>query len=524
MSTSQAPAGTRDRRPAWLAAGTWVLAWALLFALDAHIDLANKALVLVLASAVAAIGSGLAVSLLASAVAVLAFNFAFVPPRGTFDVDLRQHALLLVTMLSVSWIVSWLVARQRGYAVAAEAAALRSDQLRRLGEALRATDDASAQADALREALDAIGGGPTVLLLAGGTGGDADPGDGAGLIGTATADEQAGLQLCLQGGHALGPGSGRYDDQPAWYLPLRGRLRTQGAALVRLAAVPADAARALDHALALCDQMGVALERAAALRAAAAAHEQAREQSLRNTLLAAIAHDHRTPLATILGAASALHDQDERLSPAQRRRLAATIVDEATQLARLTDNTLQLARLGAVGLTLRRDWESVEELVGNVLRRLRQRDPAARVKARVEPGLPLLHCDAQLMVQLLDNLVDNALRHGGAAEPAEIVARRLGADIVIAVRDRGPGVPVAQRERVFEPFERGHPVDGAGGDERPRRGAGIGLALCRAIARAHGGELRLRARAHGGASFELVLPVPPEPEAAAAPDGQEAAP
>jgi two-component system sensor histidine kinase KdpD len=127
------------------------------------------------------------------------------------------------------------------------------------------------------------------------------------------------------------------------------------------------------------------------------------------------------------------------------------------------------------------------------------------VSARVEPGLPLLRCDAVLIVQLLDNLVDNALKHGANAEDeatAEIVARRLGEQLVLAVKDRGPGVPAAERERIFEPFARG--------EAHRERGAGVGLALCRAIAEAHGGTLRCRARGHGGASFECVLPLAPQ--------------
>jgi two-component system sensor histidine kinase KdpD len=321
----------------------------------------------------------------------------------------------------------------------------------------------------------------------------------------------------------MGPGTGRYEEQPSWYLPLRGVSGAFGAALIRSATGTGGELR--DHVQALCDQLGAALERGDSLRAAAAAREQAQDHALRNTLLTAISHDHRTPLATILGAASALHDQDERLSAAQRRRLASTIVDEATQLARLTDNTLQLARLGQVGLALQRDWESVEELVGTVLRRVRQRDPHHRVKARVEAGLPLLRCDAVLMVQLLDNLVDNALEHGAGDAPVEVMARRVGAAVLIAVRDRGPGVPMAQRERIFEAFHRGERSGVAnGGDQLSRPGAGVGLALCRAIASVHGGELRLRARGHGGSSFEVTLPVDDVPESAAQVGGEGSPP
>lgn len=525
-SPIQALAGGRS----WVAGAAWALAWGLMLWLDGRVDLASQALVLVLAAAVAAMGWPLWLSLLACLAAVLAFNFVFVPPRGSFSVDLHQHALLLATMLAVSVVVAVLMAQQRRLTLRAQRLVRQSEQLRRIGETLREVDEPRERAASLQQALAEGCGHPVVLLLpheAGVARVNAAPPDsspGGDVLGQPSADELAGLWLCSRQGQAMGPGTGRHEDQPAWYLPLRGRSGAYGAALLPLSAWPSqppgalrglsgavpglaaerDLSPELAHAQALCDQAGAALERAAALRAASSSREAAQAQALRNTLLAAISHDHRTPLATILGAAGSLHDQGDRLAPAQRRRLAATIVDEAAQLARLTDNTLQLARLGAGALAIRRDWESAEEIVGTVLRRTRQRDPGRRLRTRVQPDLPLLHVDALLMVQLLDNLVDNALKHGGDAGPVDVVARRSGDEIVIAVRDRGPGVPLAQREHIFEAFQRG--------PSAAPRGAGVGLAVCRAIARAHGGELRLRTRSHGGSSFELVLPVQDQPD------------
>jgi two-component system sensor histidine kinase KdpD len=131
----------------------------------------------------------------------------------------------------------------------------------------------------------------------------------------------------------------------------------------------------------------------------------------------------------------------------------------------------------------------------------------------LEPGLPLLRCDALLISQMLDNLIDNALKYSAAPQPVEIWARLQADQLVLAVRDRGPGVPSEWRERIFETFERA-------GASASAPGSGVGLAVCRAIARAHGGELRLRPRGHGGSSFEAWLPLPAEapglaPEAAA---------
>jgi len=521
-------AGPPRQAGAWAAAAlAWALAWSAMALLDGRVDLANQAMLLVLGAAVAALWLPAPASLLLGTLAVAAFNWRFVPPRGTFVVDGRQNLLLLAAMLLVNAVVTGLMARLRAQAHAARQHQQQADQLRQLGELLRDATEPLAHAGALQAALADLVGAPATLLLCrerawplqsahtGTRPAQQLPDEPAATpqtvsqVGEADADELAGLWLCLRQGQAMGPGTAHHASLAQWYLPLRGRQATLGAALLRLpAAGHADDARRA-HAQALCDQMGLALQRLFSARAEQQALAQAQLQAVRNALLAAISHDYRTPLATILGAASSLQDQAERLDPQQRRRLAERIVQETRHLSQLTDNTLQLARLDAPGVTLRLDWESAEELVGTVLRRARQRAPGRPLRARLEPGLPLLRCDAMLLTQLLDNLVDNALNHTPPDTPVEILVRREADAVVLAVRDRGPGVAPAWRERIFEVFERGDAEMATDGG--PRRGAGVGLAVCRAIARAHGGELRLRARGHGGASFECRLPLADPP-------------
>ncbi|MBL0085540.1 MAG: DUF4118 domain-containing protein [Ideonella sp.] len=489
------------------AALAWATGWVLMLWLDGRMDLANLAMLSVVSSAVAALWWPVPVSMAASVLAALAFNWLFVPPRGTFSVDLGQHALLLAAMCVVNWIVAGLMATQRAQASQARRHLLEAEQLRMLGDALRDAAEPLAHAGALSGALAGLADGPVALLLLRGALPEHNDAEASVQLGDADADTMAGLWHCLRQGHALGPGTGRHEQLDRWYLPMRGRAASLGAAMLPLPTAGRDDPARRLHAQSLCDQMGLALQRRLTTETERDAREQAQLQAVRNALLAAISHDFRTPLATILGAASSLHDQGDRLSTAQRQRLAATIVDETGQLSRLTDNTLQLARLDAPGVTLKLDWESAEEIVGTVLRRARQRlpggDPTHRVRARLEPGLPLIHCDALLLTQLLDNLVDNALKYSPDGEPVEILVRHLAGHIVLAVRDRGPGVPPAWRGRIFEVFQRG--AEGPH-DPSARAGAGVGLAVCRAIARAHGGELRLRARGHGGCSFECHLP------------------
>jgi two-component system sensor histidine kinase KdpD len=481
---------------------TWLAGWAIMLALDRTLDLANLALVLVLTSAIASLWLPGGLSAVAAMAAVLAFNWTFVPPRFAFTVDLRQHALLLIAMLLVNWIISGLVIRQRTLRRAAHRSAQSEQRLRRWGDSLRDTDDPITHAAALLAALRDMSQGPVAVLLQPA----ADSAEPV-LLGEPDADQRAGLALCARESRPLGPGTGRYQEQSDVYLPLRGRSVAFGAAVLVGVGRAMDADD-IDHAQALCDQMGQALQRADTTRREREARDHAHDQGVRNALLAAVSHDYRTPLATIMSAASSLEQQGDRLGAEQRLRLAAAIGEEARRLSRLTDNTLQLARLDAPGVELRCDWESAEEIVGTTLRHLRRRSGGANVHARVEPGLPLLWCDAILLSQLLDNLVDNALKYGRPGGPVEIVVVRCDALVQLSVRDRGPGIAPAWRDKVFDAFRRGAAPASAEG-----AGAGVGLAVCRAIARAHGGELTVRARNRGGASFDCRLPLrsPPSP-------------
>ncbi|QJW83297.1 hypothetical protein HK414_00690 [Ramlibacter terrae] len=170
----------------------------------------------------------------------------------------------------------------------------------------------------------------------------------------------------------------------------------------------------------------------------------------------------------------------------------------------ITDNTLQLVRLENAG-ELHLDWQSVEEIVGAVLARVRARDAAHRIRSHVPPGLPLLRADPVLLAQLLENLLDNALKYTAGAIDLEVGTD--GDAMEVRVADRGEGLRADSL--AFEPFRRG--------DLGARRGSGLGLAVCRAIAQAHGGALAVSRRDGGGSVFSVRLPVvesPPVPEPA----------
>jgi K+-sensing histidine kinase KdpD len=251
---------------------------------------------------------------------------------------------------------------------------------------------------------------------------------------------------------------------------------------------------------------------------ARAAAVRAESEALRGTLLSSVSHDLRTPLAAITGAATTLRDQ--AVDEATRRELVETVCEEAERMERLVVNLLDMTRLASGTVAARREWVPVDELVGAALARVEPRLARHRVRTDVSGATALASVDPVLVEQLLVNLLENAARHTPPGTEVLVRAATDAGGTEIEVADGGPGVPPGDEERVFERFHRGGRATG--------QGAGLGLAIARAIAEVHGGSLRAAARPGGGASFLLRLPpggrsptVPAEPEEEA---GREEAP
>lgn len=468
--------------------------------LSAQLGLSNLGLILVLTSAIAAIWLSVRITLVVSLIALMAFNWTFVPPLRTFTIDFHQDALLLLAMLVVNVIIASLMASLRVKSRQSQAHADAAEALRSWSDRLRDAEDPQDLLPALQALLLQLSGRECALIALR----NALPSEdlAAAIIehGAIEKEQRDALWHCLRSGQALGPATGRYEELHDLYLPLRGRGIPYGAALIsNVLARPFSQAA---QAQAFCDQMGIALERRHLLCQEREARDQAQAQSVRNTLLAAISHDYRTPLATIMSAGSLLEEQDARMSHAQRRQLARSIVDEADRLRRLTNNILQLARLDAVGTQINADWESAEEIIGSVVHRMRAHVDYPRLKTNVQTGLPLIRGDSLLLSQLLENLVDNAFKYGEPHSPIEVSASADQYFLTIAVSNKIAGMDAATFEQFFLPFQRGKQGHAAG--------AGIGLALCRAIARAHGGDLLVK---NGDASirFECLLPLGSQP-------------
>jgi two-component system sensor histidine kinase KdpD len=246
-------------------------------------------------------------------------------------------------------------------------------------------------------------------------------------------------------------------------------------------------------------QLGLALERAQLAEAAEAARVAAETESLRNTLLASISHDLRTPLAVIAGASSTLAERGRDLDESSRTSLAQSIELKAREISELVSNVLDLMRFESGQIVLRREWESVDDLVGSALARVEERLAGYPVEVQIPAELPVVYVDADLMVQTLANLLDNVAKYTPLGTPVHITALTEDEWVRVTVDDAGPGLPATGRDRLFDKFQRGR-------DEGTVVGAGLGLAICRAIVTAHGGEIRAGDRPGGGARFQFTLP------------------
>jgi two-component system sensor histidine kinase KdpD len=228
-------------------------------------------------------------------------------------------------------------------------------------------------------------------------------------------------------------------------------------------------------------------------------------EQLRNSLLSSVSHDLRTPLAAIAGASSSLLGNEAGQNSDVRQELLQTIVDESRRLARLVDNLLDMTRLESGRVPLNKQWHVLEELVGSVCTRLRRELERHEVHVDIPADLPLLSVDGLLIEQVLLNLLENAARYTPAGCRIDITARTQNQNVEVRVADNGPGLPPGNEMRVFEKFFRGSITPTADG----RRGAGLGLAICKAIIQAHGGSILARNLSTGGAEFVIVLPCEP---------------
>lgn len=436
-------------------------------------------------------------AILAAALSVASYDFFFVEPVLSFSASDRSYLLTFSMMFAVGVVMSALAGRLRRQQQEAMSREERTAALYELTRELASTRTVpEIAAIAARHAIAAFGGRAVVLCL--------EPSGALRPVAAAPPEASLGPRELTSARWASDHGAvvGLGTDTLAGGQALIAALAVGDARLGALALLPPEGRpltldqRALFDVI--CRQTAAALDRARLAEEARQAEVRARTEELRSSLLSSVSHDLRTPLGTITGAATSLRDAGD-LSPTTRRELLESIVDEAERLERLVGNLLDMTRLDAGGLELTREWVPLDELIGSALTRMERRLGERPITVALAEDVPLVHVELVLFEQVLINLLENAVKYTPDGSPLRFTARREGEGVRIELRDAGPGLPAGEEARVFEKFVRG--------SQAGPSGAGLGLAICRAIVEAHGGKIHAENLPEGGACFVVALPI-----------------
>jgi two-component system sensor histidine kinase KdpD len=468
-------------------------------------QLADVVMVFLLGVVIVSMRFGYGPSLLAAVLSVVSFEFFFIPPLFSFAVSDLRHIVTFAVMFTVAFVVSHLTKRIRDQADAARRRESHTASLYALSREIGHTDSREALLEsAARHLRDVFHAKVAIFLPVRGDEIEAVLADEEFM--RAPQGPENAAAWAWRHERPTGAGTDLLPSAAAFFVPLKGsRGRVGVLGLLPLAAERERDAEEVQLLETFAGLIGSALERTALLEEARQATLRAETEQLRNALLSSVSHDLRTPLAVVTGATSTLLGDRAPTDEAKRRTLIVTAHEEALRLNRLVRNLLDMTRLDAGALKVKKELQPLEEVVGAALYRLDDRLRGRPVGTDIPADLPLVPFDAILIEQVLINLIENSIKHTPAGSPIDVSARVRENEVEIEVADRGSGVDDANRERVFEKFYRGR--EGEGG------GVGLGLTICRGIVSAHAGRIWVEDRPDGGASFRFTLPLPSRVEA-----------
>ncbi|SHN37374.1 DUF4118 domain-containing protein [Rhizobacter sp. OV335] len=470
-----------------------------------YFALANIVMVFLLSVVCVAVWLGRGPAVLAAFLNVAAFDYFFVAPRLSFAVSDVQYLLTFAVMLIVGLVTGQLTA---GLRFQARVATHREARSRSLFEAARDLSNTLTQAHVVEVAQAVIArefrAQVAIYVL---DMGDRlqSPTDGSGLdLGTA--------QWALDHHQVAGLGTDTLAGSAWLYMPLKAPMRSRGVLAIqptepRFLLIPEQRQQLETFAV----LTAMALERVHYIEVAQGATVQMESERLRNSLLSALSHDLRTPLAALVGSAQLLANSQPPLSSRQQE-LAEGLSEKALRMADMVTNLLDMARIQSGEIRLRIEWQSVEEIIGGSVQAAHGSLGSRALAIHIDPGVSLVECDAVLIERVLVNLLENVGKYTPRDTPVEILAQAHDDELRISVRDHGPGVPAGQEDMIFEKFTRGQV-------ESATPGVGLGLAICRAIVEAHRGRIRVEPTPPHGATFMFTLPLGAPPTVDLAEEG-----
>lgn len=463
-------------------------------------DLANIVMLFLLTVMLVAVKFGRGPSAFAAVLNVLLFDFFFVSPRFTFAVSDVQYLFTFCIMLAVGLITGQLTSRLRFQARIAYLREERANMLfefaRDLSGALQVEQVVEISVAAVQRAFN----GSAALVL---------PNLDERLQtpqppGQCDDIDQGIAQWAFDKNEQAGFATDTLPSSEYRYIPLRAPVRIRGILAIkpgnkRWLMIP-EQQRQLET---LASLIAMALERVHFVDISQDMLVRMESERLRNSLLSAISHDLRTPLTALTGFAEALSLRNN-LTPEKQQEIVQAILESSTRMHALVNNLLDMARIQSGEIQLKKDWYSLEEVVGSAIRSLEPLLTSHRIVTRIPVDLPLAQFDAVLIERVLANLLENAVKYTPAGTEVIISAWVDRQTLIVSVADKGPGLPAGLERNLFDKFTRGE-------TESAISGVGLGMAICKAIVEAHHGKISARniigdANTVKGAEFIFELP------------------
>jgi two-component system, OmpR family, sensor histidine kinase KdpD len=462
----------------------------------------NLSMVFLMAVLLIAVQFGIWPAIYASVLSFLVYNFFFIEPIYTFTIAEPYELLALVIFLVVAVVTSALAGHVREQATFA---ARRVRAMRRLYEFTRRLSGLAsldAVAEGAASEIHASLGRAVVVLL--------QQGDDLELTAAWPPEDvldaapMTAARWAFSHAEPAGADTGTLPIIPWYFVPLRIGDKTLGVIGVArpegVAPLDSEARALLDT---LSEQSAAALERASLARDMVSAKTATETERVRNTLLASISHDFRTPLSSILGSATSLIDYGDKLDAEAKKDLLLQIKQESESLDEMVRNLLAITRIDAGALELRRDWIDLREIVGRVASAARRRGARQRIEVALPSDLPLVRADATLVEQVIGNVIGNAIVHTPVETRVLVDALVVPNEIALRVTDDGPGIPPQVLPQVFDKFIKGGATQADGG-----QGTGLGLTIAKGIMEAHGGSITAESPHANGRGTRIVLTFP----------------
>lgn len=464
--------------------------------LYAFISPTNLVMLYLLAVVIAAVRFGRGSAMVAAMLSVVAFDVFFVPPRFTFAVSDAEYLITFVGLFMVGGVIANLAARLHEHAQAVQRQEADTSALYGLSRDISATVELEAILQAALQHINLSFGCEVGIFM---------PQDAQLRLVKVTqgfpndSNEMAVALWAFSHLQKAGCGTDTLPAAQVQYLPLKTAQNPVGVLGVYFLGGTPPPLERVYLLEAFANQTALGIEAVNLAESAKQAELLRETEKLQSALLNSISHDLRTPLVTITGALSSLHDQFDLYDEATRIELLEGAWEEAERLNRLVSNLLEMTRLEAHAMTLHQVPCDVQEIIGVALNRLQTSLAHRQVSVTIPPDLPPIEADFVLIVQVLVNLLDNAVKYSPDATPIEIKVSHQQAMVALHVADCGIGITPQHLDKIFDKFYRANPNDTGG--------IGLGLSICQGIVEAHGGHIQASNRVGGGAIFTLTLPI-----------------